>query len=196
MSSYHVFHTFVVLKCIRAFLLFSVFLLNPVCVSAAPNGNSSFVKHEKKFLFSAHHQVVLDLLVHAVEGTLSVHHGHLGFFVLPGPDLVLLFTDVFVTQAQRPQGRVGKDLKHRTQTTFPSTETKEAHMCTSSFLHVCRAKTENSEIHNANENKATQTHIQSCLGSFFVSGVGGESLIYDSVSSFTVETNTTIRKLH
>lgn len=49
---------------------------------------------------------------------------------------------------------------------------------------------------SANENKAMKTHVQSCLGSFFVSGVGGKSLIDDSVGAFTVETNTTIRRLH
>lgn len=46
------------------------------------------------------------------------------------------------------------------------------------------------------ENKAIKTHIQSLLGSFFVSGVWGKSLIDDGVGSFTVKTNTTIRKLH
>lgn len=89
-------------------------------------------KLEKKFLFFTHQQVVLDLLVHTVEGSLSVAHSHLGVFVFPGPGLVLVCADVFVTQAQRPQGRVGKDLKSKTQTMFPSTGTKE----TATYMHV------------------------------------------------------------
>lgn len=76
---------------------------------------------KKGFLFSAHQQVVLDLLVHSVKGSISVRHGHLGFFVVPGPGGILGGADVFVAQAQCPQGCVGKDLKHRTQTMIAST---------------------------------------------------------------------------
>lgn len=40
------------------------------------------------------------------------------------------------------------------------------------------------------------THFQSRLCSISVSGVWGEPFVDDGVGSFTVETNTTIRKLH
>lgn len=64
----------------------------------------------KALSFPTHHQVVLDLLIHSIQGSFAVIHGHLGLFVSPGPGFELFSADVFVTQAQCPQGLVGKDL--------------------------------------------------------------------------------------
>lgn len=153
-----------------------------------------------RFLVSSHHEVALDLLIHAVEGCVSVHHGHLGVFVFPWPGCVLVRTDVLVAQAQRPQGRIGKFLKHKnTDCLLP--QKQEEQLCTYMSLFVqtvepCGDRTQQQKHNSTNRNNTLKTHIQGSLGSFFVSGVGGKSFIDDGVGSFTVETNTTIRKLH
>lgn len=64
--------------------------------------------------FSTYQKVFLNLLIDLVESSLSVVHDQLRIFVFPGPGCVLVSADVFVTQAQRPQGRVGKFLKYKT----------------------------------------------------------------------------------
>lgn len=64
-------------------------------------------------VWSTHHEVLLNLFVHPVQGLLSVGHGHLGVLVLPGPGSKLVRADVLVAQAQRPQGGVGKFLRHK-----------------------------------------------------------------------------------
>ncbi|KAF3848750.1 hypothetical protein F7725_015247 [Dissostichus mawsoni] len=120
-------------------------------------------------------------------GGVSVRHGDLRLFVSPGPGFVICRADVFVTQAQRPQGGVGKDLKHKrhnqkSEIRVPSTETA-AHMNASWRNVTVRMRRK-------------QTHIQIRLGSFFVFGLRGKSLVDDGVSSFAVEADTTIRKLH
>lgn len=115
------------------------------------------------FFFSTHHQVVLDLLIHAVKGSVSVDHDHLGFFVSPGPGCVLVCADVFVTQAQRPQGRIGKYLKYNTQTVFPCTEPRQKATYIDSTNSIS-AVPRQTEYISANEKKAMQTHVQRCLG--------------------------------
>lgn len=67
----------------------------------------------------AHQEVLLDLLVHPVQDLLPVGHGHLGIFVFPGPGSKLVRADVFVAQAQRPQGGVGKFLEHKRESVVP-----------------------------------------------------------------------------
>lgn len=63
--------------------------------------------------FSAHHQVLLDLLRNTVQGSFSVHHVDLGLLVSPGPSLELADADVFVTETECPQRVIGKDLQDR-----------------------------------------------------------------------------------
>lgn len=60
-----------------------------------------------------HQKVLLNLFIHPVQGLLSVGHGHLGIFVFPGPGGKLVRADVFVTQAQRSQGCIGKILEQK-----------------------------------------------------------------------------------
>lgn len=79
--------------------------------------------HSQRFYIRFTHQkVLLNLLIHPVQGLVSVGHGHLGFFVLPGPGRKLVCADVFVTQAQSPQGCVGKFLQHRRETVVAFTK--------------------------------------------------------------------------
>ena len=75
-----------------------------------------------KIVRFAHQEVLLDLLVHLVQGLLSVDHGHLGVFVLPGPGRKLVRADVFVAQAQSPQGGIGKFLQHNKETVVAFTK--------------------------------------------------------------------------
>lgn len=122
--------------------------------------------------FSTYHQVLLDVLIDSVEGGFSVHHVQLGFFVSAGPSLKLAGADVLVTQAERPQGLIGKDLQDK------------IHQCPSCQSSCWCLSSE------------AATHIQSGLGGFLVSGVWGQALIDDRVGSFTVQTNSSVRKLH
>lgn len=97
------------------FNLFNIMLKVLIC--------NSIVISIKTTASSSHHQVLLHLFIYSVKGGVSVDHDQLGLFVFPGPDLVLVCTDVFVTQAQRPQGIVGKVLQQQEQSDASSPKT-------------------------------------------------------------------------
>lgn len=84
----------------------------PSYLGAGRRGTAAAVKSQS----STCHEVLLNLLVHAVESSLPIGRDQLSLSVFPGPGFKLAGADVFVTQAQRPQGGAGKLLEQTTDT--------------------------------------------------------------------------------
>lgn len=133
------------------------------------------------------HEVLLNLLVHSVESSVSVERDQLSLSVFPGPGFKLTGADVFVAQAQRPQGGVGKLLEQTPDRTVSSGVYRFRRSAVPRLQQRWETRA---------EKKTQNTHVQSRLRDILVSGVWGQSLIDDGVGSFAVEANTTVRTFH